>query len=303
MIKHLVLGGGGDGGYITYGALKYLSEQQFYNINNIKSIYATSIGSLLSVLITLKYDWKTLDDYIIKRPWDKVISVKPLNILNIWNNNKIFNKEIIKIILNLLLKAKSLSESITLKEFYEYNNVEIHMYSVNINETFPTKIDISYKTHPNLELCKAIYMSASFPIIFSPIIDNSGCYIDGGLLNNFPLNDCIMDAVKCGDRIDEILAFKIVGTTGCKNINENSTFYRYLRNLIYKLCSLVFTDHIQEKIDNIVYCKIDEISNFTNWKKVIVSVELREEIIKTGEKCGEKFLFEKTEIKEPNLEN
>ena len=46
VIKYLVLGGGGGGGFSIYGALKYLSEKNYYDINNIKSIYSTSVGSI-----------------------------------------------------------------------------------------------------------------------------------------------------------------------------------------------------------------------------------------------------------------
>ena len=42
VIKHIVLSGGGGGGFAIYGALKYLSVQNFWHIDNIKSIYATS---------------------------------------------------------------------------------------------------------------------------------------------------------------------------------------------------------------------------------------------------------------------
>ena len=37
-IKHLVLGGGGAAGFTIYGALKYLDENNYFNIRNIESI-------------------------------------------------------------------------------------------------------------------------------------------------------------------------------------------------------------------------------------------------------------------------
>ena len=79
-IKHIVLGGGGPGGYVLYGALKYLSKEKYWNIDDIKSIYCTSIGTLIGIFISLRYTWDDLDDYLIKRPWDKVINIKPLDI-------------------------------------------------------------------------------------------------------------------------------------------------------------------------------------------------------------------------------
>ena len=48
MIKHIVINGGGPSGLLSYGALKYLFENDFVNIENIKSIYGTSIGEYLA---------------------------------------------------------------------------------------------------------------------------------------------------------------------------------------------------------------------------------------------------------------
>jgi len=206
-----------------------------------------------------------------------------------FNNKGLFNIDIIKIILKPLLTAKNLSESITLKEFYEFNNVEIHVYAVNINGSLPSKIDFSYKTHPDLELCKAIYMSASFPIIFKPLFDNSGCYIDGGLLNNFPLNDCITDAKKNGHENDNILAFKILEKNVDVNISDESDFHIYLYNLIHVISRLTLTDNSEADISNIVYCKVER-NDLKFWHNMVYDENLRKETIESGEKCGEEFL-------------
>lgn len=290
MIKHLVLGGGGVGGLPMYGALKYLSKNNYFDINNIKSIYATSIGSLIGVLISLNYDWDSLDDYLIKRPWDKVISIKPVNIFNIWQEKGILNmKDIVNIVLSKLLTAKDLSESITLKEFYEYNSIEFHIYTININETLPNKIDISYKTHPNLELYKAIAMSANIPIIFTPIIDNSECYIDGGILINFPLNNCIENIENIGDNINNILALKIVINKGPNIISNKSNILNYLYYLINKLIWLNRSENPQIDISNLICCNIDS-NDISAWSKVLTNEEIRKDMIESGIKYGEIFL-------------
>ena len=288
-IKYLVLSGGGAGGFSIYGALKYLSQNNFWNINNIKSIYSTSIGSLLSIFISLKYEWASLDDYIIKRPWDKVLSIKPIDLLNIWSKKGLFDVNTIKEVLRFLLTAKDLSESITLKEFYEYNNIEIHMYTVNINDTIPTTIDLSYKTHPDLELYKAITMSCAFPIIFTPICDNSHCYVDGGIINNFPLNSCINSCISDDNNCDEILAFKACATTTKINIMDDSTIINYLFCLIHGIIKLATTENSQDEIKNIVECYLDS-NNLNNWKDAVVYEKIREDMILTGEKCGNNFL-------------
>ena len=48
IIKHLVIGGGGPFGLTAFGALKYLHEQHFWDIKNIKTIYAVFSSTFLS---------------------------------------------------------------------------------------------------------------------------------------------------------------------------------------------------------------------------------------------------------------
>ena len=54
----------------------------------------------------------------------------------------------IELILKDLLEAKDLSTNVTLKKFYEYNNIDIYMTVVELN-TFEKEL-ISHKTHPDL---------------------------------------------------------------------------------------------------------------------------------------------------------
>ena len=72
-IKHIVISGGGPTGLLSYGAAKYLEQQQFWSMENIESIYGTSIGALFGVILSLHHDWKTIDDYIIKCPWNEIL--------------------------------------------------------------------------------------------------------------------------------------------------------------------------------------------------------------------------------------
>jgi NTE family protein len=235
-IKHLVLSGGGAAGFTVYGALKYLNKNNFFNLSDIKSIHACSAGSIVAGLVLLSENWDMLDDYILKRPWDKLININPTNLLNLWQKKGIFNEEMIKVILKPFLQAKEFDENITLNQLYEKTNIEIYMYTTNINSLELETVSLSYKTHPDLEFYKAITMSSAFPLMFMPICDNSNCYVDGGLLNNFPLNDCI----NLNNNIDEILGIKI--TSKSKNIeyvNNDTLLPMYLYSIIIKMYILI----------------------------------------------------------------
>ena len=80
MIKHLVISGGSYNGIKMYGVLHELAKKQFYNIDNIESIYSTSVGSLIGAMLALKIDNDIIYDYVHKRPWYKISTINNINI-------------------------------------------------------------------------------------------------------------------------------------------------------------------------------------------------------------------------------
>ena len=82
-IKHLVLSGGGPTGFLTYGAASHLAKQGFWTLENLESIYGCSIGAYFAVVFSLGYAWDWLDDYFIKRPWEKVIAAATISLMDV----------------------------------------------------------------------------------------------------------------------------------------------------------------------------------------------------------------------------
>jgi NTE family protein len=198
-IKHLVLCGGGPSVFRTVGALYYLEDHNFWNISNIQTIYATSAGALFGIMLCLKFDHDTITNYIVNRPWHEAYPIKISQIMDIYSKKGIYDHKFAEIIFKPLLRAKSLPLTITLKELFEYSNIELHLYSLELNQ-FKT-VDISYKTHPDLPLLDSAVMSCAVPMLFAPLCKNNECYVDGGIVSNYPLNNCIND----GHLPDEIL--------------------------------------------------------------------------------------------------
>ena len=67
-IKHIVLCGGGPIGIVSYGAIKELMINKIINYKDIKSIYSTSIGCFISLIILFNLNFEWIDDFIVKRP-------------------------------------------------------------------------------------------------------------------------------------------------------------------------------------------------------------------------------------------
>ena len=93
-IECLVLSGGGHLGFIELGALYHLEKEHFWDRTKIKSIYGTSIGTIIAVLIAVNLDWDTINDYMIKRPWDKIFELKSNHILQLFEDKGIYDEVI-----------------------------------------------------------------------------------------------------------------------------------------------------------------------------------------------------------------
>lgn len=288
MIKHIVINGGGPTGLISYGALKHLFKNNFVNIENIKSIYGTSIGGIFGTMISLKYDWDTLDDYLMKRPWEKVFSINPEDFFNLFYKKGLFSFNVVQEFLGTLLEAKDLSIDITLKEFYDYTNIDHHYFTVEADTL--NRIDLSHKTHPTLSLIKALEMTTAFPIFCKPVFWENKCYIDGGLLDNYPVKLCIENE-KCEKT--EILGIRNKYSLNSKpNIQENMNLIEYLQLFLGNMITKLQSENILEDfLPYEVKCFCDNnVTNYTEWVNYIIDSNKRKELIFYGEECSDLFL-------------
>jgi predicted acylesterase/phospholipase RssA len=290
LIKHLVISGGGQTMIQTLGSIQHLEENKFIDISNIETIYGTSAGAIIGILICLKYDWTTLHDYIIKRPWQEVFPVNIQNIFDAYTKKGIFDDKTVIKCFKPLFDAKDISLNISLKDFYEYSKIELHMFSFEVN-AFQIE-DISYLTHPDLSLITAIQMSCALPVLMTPICGDGKCYIDGGVTCNYPLKNCI----ESNKNIEEILGFKNKYDNNNKNhIDSNSTLLDFITSFLFKLIHNVSSNNTpQTSITYEVICNADFLT-ISTLKSALYSIETREKLYINGIESAIKFLS--------NLEN
>jgi predicted acylesterase/phospholipase RssA len=187
-IKHLVLSGGTVWGFHMIGILVEAIETGFLNMENIHSIYGTSIGALVGTAMSLKIDAPLLRDYFVKRPWDTLCKNNRYSVLELYDGRGILHQGFIEDLFDPLLKSVDLSCATTLAELYEYNGIDLHIYTTELNQY--ELVDISFKTHPEWRVVDAVYASCSIPLLFSPLIRDGKCYIDGGFFLNYPIDRC-----------------------------------------------------------------------------------------------------------------
>lgn len=283
-IDSIVLAGGGPIGLYELGALYYLKEKGV--INNLKNIFSCSAGSICAAIFCLGYDKEELFKYLIERPWENVFEIKLSQMVSFYNNKGLFDINFFEIIINSLLLGKSLSTDITLKEFYEFTNIKIYFHT---SELISLKIQvISHENYPDLPLIKAIYMSSAIPIVFSPCFHNEKCFVDGGLLNNYPLSTYFE---KYPNNVNNVIGFR-----GKKELKKNKILKINSDNNVCDLFSL-YISHFGNKIKskkkfNIKY-QIEFNIGPINEKDFIAAItckEEREKYLTNGYKQAEIFL-------------
>ena len=285
-IKHLVISGGGPILIQLLGVIQNLEKNNFINLENIESIYGTSAGALIGILICLKFDWETINDYIIKRPWHDVFSIKVENIFDAYTKKGVFDIKIIEKCFKPLLDAKDIPMDINLEDFFNLTKIELHMFSFEINKY---KLeDISYLTHPKLNLLTAVQMTCGLPILITPVCIDNGCYIDGGMACNYPLSYCI----NSGKESDEILGFKNkYNNIKKKNITNESSILDFILSFLFKaICSISIND-LQPKIKNEICCEANYLT-IELLQNALSNIEIRRDLFKNGINTAENFLSE-----------
>jgi predicted acylesterase/phospholipase RssA len=282
-IKHLVISGGGPIMVQILAAMQELENANYLSMNDIESIYGTSAGAILAVLFSLKFDWQTVNDYIIKRPWQDVFPIKVQNILDAYTKKGVFDIKTVEKCFKPLFDAKDIPLDITLEQFYKLTNIEIHMFSFEINEY--KIVDISYKTHPNLSVMQAVQMSCALPVLMTPVFIDNKCFMDGGIACNYPLNFCI----ESEKNADEILGFKNKYSDNKILINSESTLLDYILNFLFKAIFNVHNNYTQPIIKNEVICDTSYL-NFDMLRSAISNIDIRKDLFDKGKQAAIQFL-------------
>jgi len=285
-IKHLVIGGGGPFGLCALGSLKYLHDKEFWNIKNIESIYATSIGALVAVYLSLKYDYEYIVEYLVKRPWEKIFEeIGIQNILELYKNKGLINVYSIYFKkYSILFEAKGISPNVTMKDFYNYSGIEFNFITCDANQF--KRITISHKTHPDLELMTALCMTSAFPVIFTPVIIDNKCYIDGGIFSNYAVNICLQET---GCKHEEILGVKKYQSTDINDglITNESNIIDFLEKITLNIFNRINDELLLETIPYEVVCNMNIFTSYDAWTQVPFSSEHRNNLILYGIKIAE----------------
>jgi len=288
-IKNLVISGGGPSMVQTLGVLQNLEEKGFFERKAIQTIYATSAGALVALLLSLHFDWETIYDYIIKRPWQDIFPIQVQSLLDAYTKKGLYDRNVWVKCCRPLLDAKDISLEITMKEMYETTGIELHFYTFEINSF--EMVDVSYRSHPELSLLTALHMTCALPIVICPVFYEEGCYIDGGFMCNYPMRYCLEDGREEGETLGIKNVFSVESDSGSDKIVGESTLLDFITKFVFKSLYMLSTDRLQPVIKNECVCIANPVQ-FDYFRKALTCMDTRKELWEKGRECGDKFFIE-----------
>lgn len=283
-IKHIVISGGGTFGLTVYSLLAELQKKDFWNLKMIESFYGTSVGTIVTLFILLDYDYETIENYLIKRPWDKLFQYDIEKCISSFDKCGAFDISAFYKAFEPLFKGKDIDLDITLKELYDKTQKDFFIYTTELNSF--TCVCLSHHTHPEWKVVDAIYASCCLPIIFRPLIKGDKAYADGGIFLNYPISKLLEKEVNQ----DEILGIykDFTDDENEKTITDTSTLLDYFAIVLKNVVK--FTNNKKENT-----CKFQiRLNNLpTTLETMFDFINLqdhRKELIEEGKQRANQFL-------------
>lgn len=173
----LVLGGGGAKGAAEVGVLKYIEQSGI----PIDMIVGTSIGSIVGGLYSVGYNAEQLDNMFRSQEWISLFSFKVKNKRERRDDDieHKFHVGLLKgdSIVNMLDRMMGLQDSLHFDDL----PIPFRCVAVDVNDFEEVVLESG-----NLPL--SMRASMAIPLAFTPVVIDGRTLVDGGLMNNLPVD-------------------------------------------------------------------------------------------------------------------
>jgi len=183
MIDTLCIAGGGIKVLPFIGILKQLEKNNLINFKFIKKIIGVSSGSIISLMIVLGFSLEEIEFFFENFNFNTVIPESNSSEL-IFNYGMEDSSKLNNILKTFFIKKKI---NINYSFLDLYNDKKITLI-ISVTNLTKKRIEYwSYFNKPDTPIIQSIIISSCFPLVFKPIKFNNNYYLDGGILDNFPI--------------------------------------------------------------------------------------------------------------------
>jgi NTE family protein len=188
-IDNLAFKGGGVLGAAYAGAIMALEEKN--KLDNVNAIAGTSAGSLVALLLSLKYSATEIKKIVFGTNFrDFKDGWNPLRVpskYGLYKGHKFLRT------IRSVIKEKSDNPNLTYQELHEHDKGfrDLRVFATDLNTTDVK--EFSYRCTPEVNVAQSIRASISIPLFFKAwqFSDNKPddhIYIDGGIVYNYPFS-------------------------------------------------------------------------------------------------------------------
>ena len=302
MIKNLVFSGGGLRGIPSYvGALKALEETGI--IDGVQCYAGASIGAVFATLVSVGYTHQQLYEFVQGFQYEMVKDIKILRIMDtfgIESGDKV--EKLIQLMIDYKTKSTGTGAGttagtttgtttgttgsgggggLTFAEHYALFKKRL-LINATCLETGQIEIFDHEKT-PNLQISKALRMTISVPVLFTPVKWNDKTYVDGGLLDNFPIkyfDPEVTLGIRCGSNMEN----------GTWEIDSFETF-------CYRSWECIYQEMSRMRLGDTTNYYVITINSCLNLLNITLTREQRRKAYKTGYTTVINYLQKKLGLK------
>ncbi|MDB4726514.1 patatin-like phospholipase family protein [bacterium] len=214
--ENLVIEGGGMKMIAFLGAIESLEH---YNIlYQIKRLAGSSAGSIIATFLALNCSSTDLHRIILHTNFKKFKDDNKgviRDTYRLFHNYGWYKGDYMLNFMRLEIQKLTKKTTFTFKDLYNYYHKELYITAYCVDTASTTVF--SHKTHPELEIAFAVRMSCSIPGVFAVIKYKGKKYVDGGTLDNYPIN--IFDD---GYNLHKTLGLKLVSNKKVEYKSDNA---------------------------------------------------------------------------------
>ena len=239
----IVLSGGGAKGVAHIGALKVIREAGI----PIDYIAGTSMGSIVGGLSAIGYTPHQLDSMVKAQDWLFLLSDKIKRSEQSMEERKDAETYILSVPLSKKLRRKAsggMIQGVNLYNLFQDLTMGYHD-SINFNKlpipfacVSEDIVNGSKHVFHNGELPFAMRSSMAIPGVFTPMRQDSMVFVDGGMIDNYPVDVCramgadiiigidVQNALKTSNELNSVsdVLFQIIDLTGQASYEKNIIF-------------------------------------------------------------------------------
>ena len=283
---------------LSGGGIKCIGYLGFFNSlfskidqSQINHYIGTSGGCIFSLMLVLGYNLIEIDKIISNYNFN--VLIPDINIDNIFLNCGISDDDKIKDLIIQLIEYKGYDKNLTFAGLFEKTNIKITMTLTNFTKQ---QIEyINYESNPEFKILDGILATSRIPLFFCPYKINDDIYLDGAIINNYPINIINMD------ELDTVIGACYITKRSNDDISKiflNDNLYQKMFEYVYNILLLSFNNVFHNINDQQKKRTINLDNNIINVIDFNLSPEIKNKIIEHSYSTTEIFLNDNTPISE-----